>query len=214
MAIPKTESTSFSFEQLLGWCGRFTPQFKFRLMSMRRELAADQFDQIVRETLEVFRNVLVEIGRTPKGPARARKVFAMLDEEIKNDPPTGISCQTGCAACCRTFPKQITDDEADLLANLVRSGEVPFDLDQLKDQSEPAPCPFLTSKNLCRIYAVRPGICRKYHVVTPASACDTEGVGVVPRIDLVPELIMSAALSLPDNGIGLMREQLAKRLLK
>ena len=219
---PKTDSTSYSFEQLLSWFGRFTPQFKFRLLSVRRQLDAVAFDHFVRETLTVFRSVLVELAKQPKGPERARRSFELIDEEHAQAPATGVSCAAGCSACCRSFAKQITDDEADLLVSLVKSGKVAIDLDALSEQAEKVAsgqpeasgtaCVFLSTEGRCRVYADRPGVCRKYYVTSPKENCADPKANVTPRIDLMPELIVSAAISLPDNGIDLMPVQLAKRL--
>lgn len=211
-------STSYSFEQLLGWFGRFTPQFKFRLMSLHRQFDAATFENFVRDTLKVFRSLIFDLAKVPKGPERARKVYALVDAEHQASPPTGVSCAAGCGSCCKTFPKQITDDEADLLATLVRTGAAPIDLDELKAQSASESnhmrCLFLGQDDNCRIYGDRPMVCRKYYVTSPAANCETPDTGVVPRIDLMPELIASAAMSLPDNDIGFMPRQLAKRLLE
>lgn len=219
------QNTSYSFEQLLGWFGKFTPQFKFRLMSMRRQMDPIAFDNFIRETLGVFRAFLVELSRAPKGPERAKKMFTLLEEEYRTTPVTGVSCSVGCSACCRSFAKQITDDEADLLASLVKSGTVTIDLDKLNQQAnelrsedpelrkkaELSPCPFIGENNRCTVYADRPSVCRKYYVTSPAANCSTKE-NVIPRIDLMPELIVSASMSLPDNGFGIMHMQLADRI--
>lgn len=214
--------TQYSFEQLLGWFGRFTPQFKFRLQSLRRQMDLNSFDLFVRETLGVFRSLIVDLARVNKGPERARRVNALIDAEFRASPPTGISCAAGCGACCKSFPKQITDDEADLLALLVNTGSVAINTTELERQVQTIeaegfaatglPCLFLDADSRCQIYADRPSVCRKYHVTSPASQCAASDGGVVPRIDLMPELIVSAAMSMPDNGIGMMPLQIAKRL--
>lgn len=215
-------ATSYSFEQILGWIGRFTPQFKFRLMSMRRQYEMHAFDKIVRDSMEVFRALIFDFAKYEKGAPRARRVFQMIENEYANIPNEKVSCSAGCSACCRTFQKQITDDEADLLAAKVKTGEVPIDLDELLKQSTGSeseanrsalPCLFLDSHQRCRVYADRPAVCRKYYVTSPADNCSQPGAPVTPKIDLMPELIVSAAISLPDNGIDYMPRQLAKRLL-
>lgn len=209
--------TSYSFEQLLGWFGRFTPQFKFRLLSLHRQFDAATFDNFVRDTLRVFRSLIFDLAKVPKGPERARKVYSLVDAELQASPPTGVSCSAGCGSCCKSFPKQITDDEADLLATLVRTGVAPIDLDELKSQAASElhhmRCLFLGQDEKCRIYSDRPMVCRKYFFTSPAAHCSSADEGVTPRIDLMPELIASAAMSLPDNDIGFMPRQLAKRLL-
>lgn len=220
------QNDSLSFEQLLGWFGRFTPQFKFRMMGIRRQLKMNEFDLFIRETLTVFRDILVNLGRLPKGPERARAIYKMIDAEYNAAPPTGVSCAASCSACCH-FKKQITDDEADLLADLVKSGQAQIDLTQLQERIEsheltqqdsepkgtPQACLFLGADQRCTIYADRPSTCRKYHVISPKENCSSDEENVIPKIDLMPELIVSAAMSLSDNGIGLMEEQLMKRLL-
>ncbi len=206
MSSPE-DSTSLSFEQLLGWMGRFTPQFKFRLMTFRRVLPHAQFDSLVRDSLGVFRRVMVELARTPKGIDRARRVYAMIDQEFQATPPKNVSCGEGCGACCR-FPKQITDDEADLLASLVLAGQAMIHPASL----EKGGCPFLDGENRCSVYNDRPSTCRKYHVTSPRESCASDDGTVVPHIELMPEIIVSAAMSLPDNDIGMMNDQLARRL--
>ena len=81
-----------------------------------------------------------------------------------------------------------------------------------KNSGEKSVCVFLGVGDRCSVYADRPGVCRKYHVVSPPSACKSESDGVIPQIEIMPELIVSAAMSLPDNGIGLMPLQIASRL--
>ena len=227
-AMPEKKSpttdiqTSYSFEQILGWFGRFTPQFKFRLLVVRRTLDAITFDALIRQTLDVFRMLMLDLGKFPKGPERARRVFALIDAEFQAAPPQGISCAAGCAACCKSFPKQITDDEADLLALLVNTGAVQINRELLNEQvqklSDPArkpegeKCIFLGTDDRCSVYSDRPGTCRKYHVTSPRQACESENDGVVPYIELMPELIVSASMSLPDNGIGYLPKQVAARL--
>lgn len=224
----REKNESLSFEHLLSWFGRFTPQLKFRLMGLRRQLTLSEFDLFIRETLTVFRALLIELGRSPRGPERARKTYAMIEQEYKASPPKDVSCAAGCGACCRQFPKQITDDEADLLAELVRSGVARIDRNALRQQAQDlaskdasvrergshSPCLFLGPDEKCGIYNDRPAVCRKYHVTSPKENCDRDSnQGVVPHIDLMPELIVSAAISLPDNELDFMPIQLAKRLL-
>lgn len=212
---PET-STSISFEQILSWFGTFTPQLKFKLMALRRETSTNGFESVMRESMFVFRTVLHDLSRQPKGAARASRAHAYLDAEYATRPVRNVSCGVGCGACCRTFAKQITEDEADLLAQAIRSGRVQIDRRELesraRDASGAAPCIFLDEKNQCRVYGIRPIVCRKYHVTSPAPNCSAPGATVTPHIELMPELIASASLSLTDNKIGFMAPLLVERL--
>ena len=223
MLEPKTK-TQFSFESLLSWAGKFTPQFKFKMSSARRQLEPDAFDTFVRDTLQVFRQVLCHLAALPPGGARARATFALMD--ASNDAPDTVSCGVGCNACCRMFAKEVTNDEADLLASLVKSGEVSIDIEAVRtdaralESSDPdvrraaqhAACPFLDEEGGCKVYAARPSVCRKYYSLSPRESCATQDAPVVPHISLMPELIASAAMTLPGNDTGLLQSQLVKRL--
>lgn len=216
MSFSPTSSTSIGFEQILSWFGTFTPQLKFKLMSLRRETSTEGFENVMRESMFVFRSILHDLSREPKGPARAARVHRYLDEEYKARPVKNAACGSGCAACCRGFAKQVTEDEADLLADAVLSGRVEIDRAELHKQAGEAtgaaPCVFLGEGGRCRVYDLRPVACRKYYVTSPAENCGTPGALVTPHIDLMPELIASASLSLTDNKIGFMSSLLAERL--
>lgn len=210
------QPSNYSFEQLLNWFGQFTPQFKFRMQGLRRQLDQTKFDAFIRETLTVFRSVMIDLAKVPKGPDRARRVFQLIDAEFATQPPLSVTCASGCGACCKSFPKQITDDEADLLASLIQEGQVTIDRQELWRQSVSgqvkSPCLFLDAESRCKVYADRPGVCRKYHVTSSREACESDSATVTPHISLGPELIVSACLSLPDNGFDFMASQLARRV--
>ena len=210
--------TSVSFENILSWFGTFTPQLKFRLMSLRRETSTDRFEALMRESMTVFRMVLHDLSKYEKGPDRARRTQALLDAEYAANPVKNVSCSSGCSACCRTFAKQISEDDADLLAEAVNSGRVSIDVEALKLQAEQknsgGACVFLSEDGRCRVYSMRPVVCRKYHVSSPQSACGEDGAKVQPKIDVMPELIASASLSLPDNRFGAMAELIYARIAK
>ncbi len=216
MSFSPASGTSVSFEQILSWFGTFTPQLKFKLMALRRESSTEGFENVMRESMFVFRSVLLDLSRQPKGAGRAKLAHAYLDGEYSARPVKNASCASGCSACCRSFPKQISEDDADLLAAAVNEGRVEIDRAELERQAGAAggaaPCLFLSADNKCRVYDIRPVVCRKYHVTSPRENCETDGAQVNPQIDLMPELIASASLSLPDNGIGFMAAMLNDRV--
>ncbi|MES2857232.1 MAG: hypothetical protein V4692_15290, partial [Bdellovibrionota bacterium] len=137
----KTTPTNFSFEHILSWFGKFTPQFKFKLMALRRETTLEQFDSIMNETMTLFRAFVFDLSTQPKGSLRALRVFEMMDAEGSANPVGAVSCAAGCGACCKTFAKQITSDEADLLSELVISGKVEIDTRLLAKQAKDAKAP-------------------------------------------------------------------------
>ncbi|MES2962693.1 MAG: YkgJ family cysteine cluster protein [Bdellovibrionota bacterium] len=216
MSLDPVSSTSVSFERIMSWFGTFTPQLKFKLMALRREATTEQFEYAMRESMFVFRSVLHDLSKQPKGAERAAFAHAYLDAEYAARPVTKASCAAGCSACCRSFPKQVTADEADLLARAVNSGRVEIDRAELRrqagDKTGSAPCVFLSGDGRCKVYDLRPVVCRKYYVTSPQVNCEDKDANVTPHIDLMPELIASASLSLPDNEIGFMAKLLAERI--
>lgn len=71
-------------------------------------------------------------------------------------------------------------------------------------------CVFLGTDNACRNYKNRPTVCRKHSVISPANECEKMGGQPVPKLIPMAEIIMSAAINLPDNQYG----SLAKRIQK
>lgn len=196
----------FSFEHILNWFGNFTPQLKLHLMVIRKQNSPSEFEQRSKKILHLFRSYLLALSGVPAGAARARTTHQLLDLEIAALDHSQITCKRNCAACCETFPKQITQDEAQLLAQKIQEG-LNIDRQELQKQAEHLKgshqrCIFLSTQNDCRIYTDRPAICRKHRVYSAPEKCRNEAETVTPTIDLIPEIITSAAMSLPDNPVG------------
>jgi Fe-S-cluster containining protein len=215
-----------SFEKILSWFGTFTPQLKFKLMMIKRRTSLEDFENKTKEIMSLFRSYLSLLERQSPGAERARWLFRQMDLEIASMKGQKFSCGEGCSACCRVFPKQITDDEADLLIEEIANG-APVDLVELNRQyqamksSEPsarqslggAKCVFLDDKNgSCQVYTSRPAVCRKYNVVSPSEECSKADGQVVPHIELTLELLTSAALSVSNNKFDFMPIKLGERL--
>ncbi|HVK59922.1 MAG TPA: hypothetical protein VM432_00155, partial [Bdellovibrionales bacterium] len=107
---PPTSTTQFSFEHILNWFGKFTPQFKFKLMALRRELPLNQFDALMNETMQLFRAYIADLGNQPTPAARAQRSHDLMEAEMNANPVTNVSCGSGCGACCKSFANQITTD--------------------------------------------------------------------------------------------------------
>ena len=133
-------------------------------------------------------------------------------EAMKDKP---LSCKKGCAFCCH-IEVQVTRDEAEVLAGLVREGIVEIDRDRLGRQAalsdfekgqtvKEAACVFLTSQNTCGVYEHRPMACRSYGVASPPQFCDTETypdydwieVAVSNKIEVVQTAMRNAVHSGP-----------------
>jgi Fe-S-cluster containining protein len=226
--IPTTTKQQLGFEQIMSWFGQFTPQLKFQLMFINKHSSFSHFEKTARDVIGMFRLCLFDLARIPKGADRALRSFQLMDNAKTPlaENAAQISCSRGCSACCRMFPKQITSDEADLLLESIEDG-LPIDYLELQEQAESlenlaldlrtaashTSCIFLDAAGKsCRVYSVRPGTCRKYHVSSPAENCETVSTETTPVIDLNSEIVMSAAMSLPDNQLDWMPLQIWRRL--
>lgn len=213
---PEPPALTLTFEKILGWMGCFTPQFKFQLQFLQNRLSAPAFTAFLNDAMVAYRSLSFTLSELPPGPERARRTHAMLDQEFRINPVTNVTCAKGCSACCRIFPKQITADEGQLLAELIINQEVKIDLEHLAAQAQlgarGTACPFLNDEGACGVYQNRPAACRKYHVTSPAENCADPNAEVLPVMELMPELITSAALGLPNNEIGYLSQQVMNAL--
>ena len=215
---------TLDFNSILSWFGTFTPQFKNYLIAFQRTNPDAEFTLLATEIFQLFRKFLMDISRVPKGPERAEWVHKQLDLELQASEPDNISCKMGCGYCCHV-EKQITDDEVELIHEYVEREEIPIDWKLLEEQSErylrgekwnskiepQNRCVYLNEENACSIYPARPGVCRKHRVTSPASECAKGPDGQISTdTQLLPEIVTSAALSLPDNPYGPMPVQLLK----
>ncbi len=85
-----------------------------------------------------------------------------------NRDPTEYDC-TQCGACCRSFPIFASEadavrepsirQEARLLAEHLQAEDKAYQLFPLPFQTR---CPYLKDDELCRIYASRPSVCRRF----------------------------------------------------
>lgn len=96
--------------------------------------------------------------------------------------PNKISCKKGCSFCCEIHVN-ISKHEATLLHKLINEDKLEIDYEKVERQSkknyktwreldpEDRKCVFLKN-NECSIYDYRPGVCRKYMVVSEPLDCN------------------------------------------
>lgn len=158
-----------------------------------KALVAQLTDQ---ESLDAIENALdgYTAQLEPFKKARAeyqRKELHMLadelirDEILINGKPEHITCQKGCAHCCKQIV-MVTQPEGARLFELAKERGIPLDAGRLERQAvqddngwltlhgDDRNCPFLGSDNTCQVYDDRPLSCRKYFVVSDPDMCDIE----------------------------------------
>ncbi len=192
----------------LGFIARPTPQLRAAMDRFQGTLPPAEFADLlsqIRDAIGKFTDRL--LGLSP-GIGRAAGLHAMMDDELKAAAHLPVSCRKGCAGCCH-YEVEITQDEAELLKQLVQNG-LPIARDRLEEQAARERksaewgrffnpenrCVLLGENGECRVYADRPAICRKLLVTTPAEACTTPGDSVSPVQVLMAEILLSAALSI------------------
>ncbi|HEY1079764.1 MAG TPA: YkgJ family cysteine cluster protein [Bdellovibrio sp.] len=164
---------------------------------------------------------------TGPGIARAQKVHEFLNEQNQAFSHVKTSCPKGCGFCCH-LEVEITQDDAEALAEEVARLNIPLDLERLTNQSQrirqdaawakgAVPenrCVMLDETNSCRVYEARQTNCRRLSVVSPVSDCHTPGASPVSRIIPMTEFFMSGYISIPSLTFGSLSKMLIPALEK
>jgi Fe-S-cluster containining protein len=72
----------------------------------------------------------------------------------------------------------------------------------------------LAGDGACSVYPIRPSVCRKHLVVSPAADCAQIGATPVPVTIPMAELILSVAIGQPENGFASLAKSLEAGLKK
>jgi len=204
---------------------RVTRALQFFLSSLDTPEAQDAArEAVVREALA--------IRALPPGPERAREVHRRVDAAIREfgairpQAVNATRCHRGCAHCCRIWVG-ITQDEALLLAECVRSGSAKPAMDRLEHQRhwqspeafaahplEETRCVFLGEDGSCAVYEDRPSACRALLVASDPEFCRTakQASQVLAIINPRAELLVSAAQSADGPGCNLLAARLCEAL--
>lgn len=204
---------------------QLTRNLKSLLRSYETQLPGDQFKSFEAHIHRLVKETIEDLSQCAPGIARARRLYRLIDAEIAKAADIATSCGKGCAACCH-FEVEITADEAEVLADLIRTSRVTIDRARLselarRDRQDKAwmkgvvpqnRCVFLGDTNACRIYEDRPASCRRLSVTSPARECaDPEGQPI-PLVVPLAEVVLSAALNTVNNSFGAMAKMLDRRL--
>lgn len=96
-----------------------------------------------------------------------------------------VSCSKGCGECCFQ-PIRVTQTEGEFITSYVNHFNVEYNLPQLKAQygksnneflklrSNDRKCIFLGDDMCCKVYDVRPLVCRNYFVISPKNICNRD----------------------------------------
>lgn len=176
-----------------------------------------QVEQVKKMLVQKIIHYISEFNRLLKSNRRIdvfKKIMGLMDQEINNmseKEKLAVSCKRGCSFCCH-INVEITEDEGDVIGEHCKNHNIPIDKEYLLNQlkipeleiafAENSACVFLKNGE-CSIYDVRPLICRKYLVATPAEKCDTKKyplykVGGLVNLD--PESVMAAVAFIVFQG--------------
>lgn len=183
-----------------------------------------KFDAWLLSVLKDVHKVKQFLEDYPPGPRRALAIFARLDAAInvwwKHMPKqkAGVSCFNCKSAGCCSVSVDVSEDEAALLATVVKNGEVDYSKERLElqhnvteegegkfDEWGKLPfkdrrCIFLSEEGRCKVYDQRPIACRKWFVLDDPKNCDDyKGKAQVQSIPTA-EVVASACYSTLKSG--------------
>jgi Fe-S-cluster containining protein len=170
--------------------------------------------------VEAVRRQAEALQAFPDGPGRARAVHRQVDAAVapfaalRPEALAAVRCGRGCSHCCR-IRVEVTADEAELLAELVRAGRAHPDGARLALQRDwstseafhgrpraEADCIFLGQDGACTVYEDRPSACRALLVASDPALCREadQATRVLAIINPHLELVVSAARTLDAAG--------------
>lgn len=202
-----------------------TPLLRDLLEQNKTKISESDFNELVAESERLISVFVNSFSEVPSGAARAAKVHALIEEQNRKFSAPKISCEKGCGFCCH-LEVEITEDDAELLANSILSKNLKIDEDLLLQQASRERldkawkrgfvaenrCVMLDETNSCRSYEERPSTCRKHAVVSPARECGPRKGSPVPVIIPMSEIIHSAHVNLAGNGVGSLPRLLVRAL--
>lgn len=150
-----------------------------------------------------------------------RNIYKAADEA--NESLVGkISCKKGCAHCCH-IRVSCTPLEAKMIYAYCVQHDIPIDEEKLKavadlDQDEymfspQKRCTFLADDNTCKIYEVRPIMCRNHNSAIDPINCDTDVNPFAQVGSIIDWEAMMAATALIGHAGDQTHDSLPKRLL-
>ena len=203
---------------------KLTRSLNRMILQWEKRMSAAKFSEMMQTVSHLFFQTQEQLLATPEGDVRARKLHQLIETAIESVSHIQVSCVKACSACCH-FEVEVTSDEASLLSKLVRDGHL-INRELLAQQASRAPqdlawqkgvipenrCVFLSSEDICGVYAERPSACRRHSVVTPARLCSDVTAEPVSRNIPIAEIVLSAAMSLPESRTGTLSQMLTEHL--
>ena len=181
------------------------------------------------EELTRIGNKLLQNEKLTSGEEMTKKYHKELDELIEEnwtkneDQKNNLQCYKGCSTCCSSFV-MITDLEANILKDYCKTNDIDIDENLISKQvsrtrenwneidSDDRKCMFLDEKGACKVYDVRPGVCRKHLVISDSAKCGVLGqLKIKDRVNnLNVELLTSAMWQI--RKIGSMAKMISIQL--
>lgn len=128
-------------------------------------------------------SALKEMINRSSHPFRALRQLYQIADEANKSVQRVASCKAGCSHCCN-IRVACSSLEAKLIIAYCKQNDITIDIDKLehlKDLDEHqymfSPhkrCTFLSDKNTCNVYEVRPMSCRNYYVTNHPDKCNTD----------------------------------------
>jgi Fe-S-cluster containining protein len=205
---------------------QLTRNLKALLIAYKEQLPADQYQSFESHVSNLMAGFMEDLSNYSPGIKRGLRTHELLEAEIAKASHIKTTCGKGCSGCCH-FEVEITADDAEVLADHLRTSGLNFDharLNQLaKRQKNDSAwqkglvpenrCLFLSEAGACRVYASRPTSCRKLSVTTPSNECTDPSGMPQPLIIPVAEILMSAAINLVNNSFGAMAKMIEHRVM-
>jgi Fe-S-cluster containining protein len=203
---------------------KYTRLLKIIFESYKQSLSVAEFQSFENYVNCMMTKIIDDLAKLPPGAERGKKIQDLMDIEVSLNLSAQVTCHKGCSFCCH-LNVEITEDDAVVALEGVNLLQYKIDEDHLSKLSKREKrderwlkgvvpdnrCIFLDENGACGIYLYRPTICRKVIVTNEPKECfDIDGK-VLPVYMPKAEIILSAALNLPDNNVASMAIMVAEK---
>lgn len=206
-----------------------TSQLRKMFEHYKATLSPEGYQHIVAEVDTAMKAMIAKLTPLAPGIERGKVAHALIDEQNNLYADVATTCQKGCAYCCH-LEVEITEDDAEVVADAIIKGNLAYDKNRLQAQAARANkadiwlkgaipdnrCVLLDESGSCRIYEDRPSTCRKHAVFGPAKDCAELSETLNVRLIPMNEIILSAHTNIEGHSFGtfpkLVHAALEKRL--
>jgi len=194
---------------------RYTRLLKIILENYEQSLSTEDYLSFEKHIHSMMNSIIRDLAPLGKGTAHKKRIQKLINNETTQNFSSSVTCRKNCSSYCH-LRVEITSDDAAVILEGISTSRLILDETRLSELAKRPNndekwskgvvpenrCLFLNSDSACSIYQSRPAACRKLMVTSDPNECAEVSGKILPVHMPKAEIIISAALNLPDNKFG------------